>query len=217
MKNIVLIAPPASGKGTQAELIKDKYNIPHISTGDLLRAKALEDNETGRHIKEVQASGGLVDISVTTNLLEERLNRADCDMGYILDGYPRNMEQVKALEDILKTEHKEIGYVIYLKIDKEIALKRTLGRSTCSKCGATYNDNNPERTPKQAGKCDVCGTELIKRSDDNEEAFIKRFDTYMTNTEPVIDYYRNLGLLYEVNGGAEISETFIEIQDIINK
>ena len=178
MKNIIFIAPPAAGKGTQAKMLSEKYNIPHISTGDLLREEAAKSTELGMMIKDIISSGKFVSDQIITSLLEKRLMREDCNNGYILDGYPRNLEQAKIYEDLLKNLNKDLGIVIFFDIDKELAKKRTLSRIVCPECGTSYNLEVTALKPKLEGICDKCNSRLNIRSDDNAESFITRFDTF---------------------------------------
>lgn len=214
MKNIIFIAPPAAGKGTQSTLLKEKYRLAHISTGDLLRSASLEENERGRYIKECLKSGLLVSDEITLELLTERLKQEDCKNGYILDGFPRNLDQAVAYEKLLEDLQIDLGYVIFLSVPKELAEKRILGREICPKCGAVFNDQIEISMPKIAGICDVCGSELTKRKDDNPETFGIRYDTYMEHTKPLIDHYQNLGVLYTVPS-MDKNETFNLIEKII--
>lgn len=199
MKNIIFIAPPAAGKGTMSSMLSEEYNIPHISTGDLLREESLKDTPLGREIKEKIEQGKFVNDEIMTELLINRLTKPDCDNGYILDGYPRNLEQAKIYEDILDKLDKELGLVIYLNIDKNLALKRMSGRVVCSNCGASYNLNNKELAPRKGGICDRCGHTLSARADDNESTFLERFDTYLNKTSELINYYNNKNVLKKVD------------------
>lgn len=212
MKSIIFIAPPAAGKGTQSVLIKDKYGIPHISTGDLLRNEALVDE----HIKSELALGHFIADDITLNLLKKRLQKEDCNNGYILDGFPRNLNQALAYEKILGELNKQLGVIIVLDLDRAIALKRIVGRLSCTTCGAIYNDMLSDMMPKQIGICDKCGSKLSKRSDDNETTFNTRYETYQTQTAPLIDYYQGKHLLYHVNSGISKEYTFAAIEKIIN-
>lgn len=216
MKSIIFIAPPAAGKGTHSMLVKEEYNIPSISTGDLLRAARNEDSLIGEKIRKAQDSGLLVDDDIVIELLKQRLNKEDCYNGYILDGFPRNIEQAKAYDELLQEINKELGFVIYIDVDKELAKKRTLGRLSCSNCGSVYNDMIDESKPKNNGYCDKCNSALSKRSDDNEETFDIRFDTYIEQTKPLIDYYNGKGVLYTVDGSINKFITFEEIKKILN-
>ena len=174
MKNIMFIAPPAAGKGTQAELIVEKYHIPHISTGDILREISKEDSEMGEYVRETLASGQLVKDEITYQLIEDRLKKEDCKNGYIIDGFPRNIDQAYEYDKILERLGYDVGNVILLKIDKKVLEKRITGRRICESCGAIYNINDPKQTPKEESVCDSCGGKLYQRSDDNLESFQTR-------------------------------------------
>lgn len=214
MESIIFIAPPAAGKGTQSKLLCDTYHIPHISTGDLLREASLVDDERGHYISTQMRLGALVSDDIILELLEERLSKEDCNHGYILDGFPRNIEQAIAYEHILERIQKKLGVVILLDVDKELACKRIEGRLSCPKCGSVYNENIEESKPKKEGICDRCGEALIHRHDDNSETFSARYDTYLTKTQPLIDYYDKKGVLYRVHSG-EKDTTFLQIQKIL--
>lgn len=218
MKSIIFIAPPAAGKGTQAKLLAEKYNIPHISTGDLLREETNKSTNLGNKIKDIMASGALVNDEIITELLKQRLKKEDCNNGYILDGYPRNLEQAKIYENLLHEIGKELGIVIFLDIDKELAMKRTLSRIVCSNCGTSYNLIIEDLKPKKENICDKCLQELKVRADDNEETFINRFDTYISKTQSLIDYYKDKNVLkvIEVLENKSALDIFEEIKEIIN-
>lgn len=217
MKSIIFIAPPAAGKGTHSDMLTKKYNLAHISTGDLLRAASNENSERGNYINNIMHTGKLVSDDITLELLRERLLKSDCENGYILDGFPRNIEQAFAYEKILKELNKDLGVVIYLNVDKELCKKRIVGRISCPKCGSVYNSMINESKPMKENICDHCGSVLIKRSDDNEETFDKRFETYMTLTEPLIDHYKKLGILYEINGNEPKDVIFSKIENILSR
>ena len=198
MKNIIFIAPPAAGKGTQAKLLSNKYSIPHISTGELLREESNKTTELGRKIKEIISCGKFVNDEIITSLLKLRLMREDCNNGYILDGYPRNIEQAHIYEDLLKSINKDLGIVIFFDIDKDLAMERTLSRIACPHCGTSYNLLVNELKPKLEGICDKCNSSLEIRSDDTPESFITRFDTYINKTQSLIDYYKEKNVLSEI-------------------
>ena len=160
MKNIIFIAPPAAGKGTQSAILEKKYNLPHISTGDILREEAKKDTELGRYIVEVLSSGGLVKDDVTYTLLQNRLSEDDCKNGYVLDGFPRNIEQAYKYDEILEKLNQQLGYVIKLDIDEETLEKRITGRRICENCKTVYNINSLEEKPKEESICDKCGGRL---------------------------------------------------------
>ncbi len=210
--NIIFIAPPAAGKGTQSKLVSAEYNIPHISTGDLLRDEINSGSELGNRIIDDMNSGVLVSNDVIVRLLRNRISEVDCNNGYILDGFPRNVEQAKIYQDLLNELRIDVGLVIYLDIEKDLALSRSLSRVICSSCGASYNNNVEELRPKLDGICDKCGHALKVRDDDTKEVFLKRFDTFIAETKPLIDYYSSQGMLRDI----KIEEND-SAQDIFNK
>ena len=217
MKNIIFIAPPAAGKGTQSKLVSEEYNIPHISTGDLLREEIAKGTSLGKSIKEDMEKGNLVSDEVITTLLKNRITSDDCKNGYILDGYPRNITQAKIYNELLEELGYDKGVVIFFDIDKERALKRTLSRIICSNCGSSYNLLVEELKPKKENICDRCGTELNTRKDDTEEVFIHRFDTYINSTKDLIDYYSELGLLHKIEVlDKPASVIFEEVKKVLN-
>lgn len=216
MKNIMFIAPPAAGKGTQAELVVEKYHIPHISTGDILREISKESSEIGEYVRETLANGELVKDEITYQLVEDRLKRDDCKNGYIIDGFPRNIDQAEEYDKILKRLGYEVGHVILLNIDKKTLEKRITGRRLCEKCNAIYNINDPKSTPKVESVCDHCGGNLYQRSDDNLESFQNRYHTYEEKTAPIIEHYKKQNVLVEVNGDDSVENIFKQIEKIIN-
>ncbi len=217
MKNIMFIAPPAAGKGTQAELVVEKYGLPHISTGDILREISKEDSEIGNYVKETLASGQLVKDEITYQLIEDRLKKEDCRNGYIIDGFPRNLEQANEYDKILKNLGYEVGNVIYINVDKKVLEKRITGRRICEDCQTIYNINDPNNSPEVESVCDQCGGKLYQRSDDNLEAFETRYQMYQEKTEPIIDYYRKQNVLKEINGDDSVENIFNQIDKIINQ
>ena len=210
MKNIIFIAPPAAGKGTVSARICDKYNIPHISTGDLLRDEIKNSTKLGLEIKDAMARGEFVSDEVITKLLKKRLSSKDCKKGYILDGYPRNVNQAIVYDKLLEELDFDLGKVILLDIDKDVAMQRALSRLVCSKCGLSYNLLNKELSPVKEGICDSCGSPLKSRSDDNEETFINRFNTYMNETFPLVDYYEKKNNLVKINVLIKIQMKFLK-------
>jgi adenylate kinase len=215
MKNIVFIAPLAAGKGTQAQLIKDKYNIPNISIGALLREVAASGTELGNHINELQSKRILVEDDTTLKVLLSRLNQPDCSNGFVLDGFPRSLKQAEMLDEITKGTDKEIKYVIMLDVPREMSLKRTIGRVTCKVCGEIYNEFYDTFTEK--GKCNKCGGDLFKRNDDNEESFNAGYNVYLTQTTAAIDYYKKKGILHVVDASISKEYTFSQIEKVINE
>jgi len=209
MKSVILIAAPAAGKGTEAALLKEQYNMPHISTGDILREKAKEDSELGRDINYKINNGIFVSDELIIEILKDRIMQEDCNNGYILDGFPRNVAQAEAYSLMLKELGKDLGVVVVLDIDKKLAASRIAGRISCPECKEVFNTNNPEMQPKEEGICDKCGSKLVKRADDNEETYIDRYNTYMEKTSPLIDFYEKQGVVYHVdaNNGREYTHS----------
>lgn len=216
MNNIIFIAPPAAGKGTQAELVVEKYNIPHISTGDILREISKEDSEIGSYVFETLASGKLVKDEITYQLIENRLQQKDCQNGFIMDGFPRNIDQAIKFDEILEKINLKIGKVILINIDKIKLEKRITGRRICEDCGSIFNINEPESAPQQESVCDNCGGKLYQRNDDNLESFKTRYKMYEEKTAPIIEYYKNKKILYEVDGNNTVEKVFENIDDIIS-
>ena len=216
MKNIIFVAAPAAGKGTISAKVCTEYNIPHISTGDLLRNEIAASSKIGTEIKSAMARGEFVSDEVITKLLKKRLEAKDCKKGFILDGYPRNISQAKTYDNILKELNYDEGLVVFLDIDKSLAMKRALSRVVCSKCGLSYNLINKEYAPLKEGICDNCGSSLKTRSDDNEESFINRFDTFMKETYPLLEYYENKGNLLKIKvDDITTDDIFDEIKKVI--
>ena len=217
MKNIIFVAPPAAGKGTQSAILKKKYNLVHISTGEILRQEASADSELGRYISEVLASGGLVKNEITYNLISKRLAQKDCQNGYILDGFPRNIEQAYEFDKILKNLNQTLDYVIVLDIKEEVLEKRITGRRICENCNAVYNINTETESPKEESICDKCGGRLYQRNDDNITSFKHRYNLYLEKTKPLLDYYQEKGILYIVNGDDSIENIAKKIDKIIKE
>ena len=215
MKNIMFIAPPAAGKGTQAELVVEKYHIPHISTGDILREISKEDSEIGKYVYETLASGNLVKDEITYQLVEDRLKKDDCKNGFIIDGFPRNLEQAFEYDKILERLGYEVGNVIVINIDKKTLEKRITGRRICENCHTVFNINDEKNSPKEESVCDNCGGKLYQRSDDNLESFQTRYKTYLEKTEPIIAHYKEQNVLSEVNGDDTVENIFAQIDKII--
>ncbi len=217
MKNIIFIAAPGAGKGTQAKLISEEYNIPHISTGDLLRDEIATGSKLGEKIKTIIKTGDFVDDETMIKILRKKLSSKECKKGYILDGYPRNTKQAVMYDELMKDLEIDLGIVIFLDIDKSLALKRTLNRIICPKCGASYNLAISALKPKKENICDYCNHELVLREDDNEEVFNKRFDNYISKTKDLIDYYKNLNVLktIQVSEDKSSNDIFMEIKEYL--
>lgn len=217
MMNIILLAAPAAGKGTLSELLQKKYHIAHISTGDLLREAASLEDELGKKIKDILASGKLVSDEIVYDLLLRRLAQPDCQNGFILDGFPRNVEQAKEYDEILNKLHLSLDYVFLLDVDKNVLESRITGRRLCSKCGAIYNIHVADVKPKHDGICDRCGGALYQRDDDNSESFKVRYETYLEKTSPLIDFYQKRNLLYKIDATKDKNHTFEQVEKILEK
>lgn len=217
MKNIMFIAPPAAGKGTQAELVCSKYKIPHISTGDILRKISKEDSEIGNYVYETLSSGQLVKDEITYQLIEDRLKKEDCRNGFIIDGFPRNLDQAYEYDKILNKLGYEVGNVILINIDKKTLEKRITGRRVCENCKTIYNINDEYNSPEIESVCDKCGGKLYQRSDDNLEAFQTRYEMYQEKTSPIVEHYRQMNVLKEINGNDSVENIFRKIDEIINR
>ena len=215
MKNIIFIAPPASGKGTMSELLIEKYGYTHISTGDILREMAKMDDELGHTIKDLLQKGELIPDDIVYSAVERRLSMKDLDNGYILDGFPRNLSQALEYDKILEKIHRDLGVVIELITDKETLERRITGRRICSECKATYNVLTGVNTPKNEHICDKCGGKLYQREDDNYESFQNRYQTYLDKTLPLVDYYKEKNVLFSVSS-LKPEDTIKEIEAIIN-
>ena len=209
---LILMGPPGAGKGTQAaELIK-KYGIPQISTGDMFRAAVKEGTELGKKAKACMDTGALVPDEVTIGIVKERLSKADCANGFILDGFPRTVEQADALEKILADLGKKLDAVLNIHVPAEDLIERAVGRRICKGCGTTYHVKfNPS---KSEGKCDNCGGELYQRADDNAETMKNRLSVYENSTRPLIEYYKKAGVYHEIDGRqaiAKVTEDLIKV------
>lgn len=215
MKSIILIAAPSAGKGTEAALLKKEYGIPHISTGDILREKANEDSELGRDIKYKIDNGIFVSQDIILDILKSRIQKEDCDNGYILDGFPRDIAQAESYQKILDELGKDIGVVIVLDVSLDTTLKRIRGRIVCPKCKRVYNTNTEEIKPKVEGICDDCKEELVKRVDDNENTYMDRYNTYIEKTAPLIEYYEKQNIVYHVDGNISIDYTHKQVKEIL--
>jgi adenylate kinase len=211
--NLILLGPPGAGKGTQAKLLCNKYNIPQISTGDILRSAVREQTVMGIKAKQFMDGGSLVPDEVVVGIVEERLQKPDCDKGFILDGFPRTIPQADALKQTLKNLGKDIDYVISITVNNDELLNRITGRRTCTKCGKGYHVTFDP--PKLAGVCDVCGAELYQRDDDKEDTIRHRLQVYDQQTEPLITYYGKESLLRTVIGMGSIENIQNGIIDIL--
>lgn len=213
MHNFILLGPPGAGKGTQAKILIKKYGIPQISTGDILRVAVKEQSPMGLKAKRYMDEGSLVPDDVVIGIVEERLSKADCGSGFILDGFPRNVEQADALKKVLVGLGKSIQHVISITVDQDELLKRITGRRTCRACGKGYHIAFDP--PLAAGVCDECGGELYQRDDDREDTIKKRLDVYGQQTAPLIAYYEKDSLLRCVFGTGSIDDIQSEIVGIV--
>ena len=202
--NIIFLGPPGAGKGTQAEVLTEKFNIPHISTGDMFRAAVKEGTELGKKAKECMDKGQLVPDEVTIGIVKERLSKDDCKKGFLLDGFPRTVEQADALTKILEELKLPNIRVLNINVPKEELVERAVGRRICKGCGKTYHLKfNP---PKKENVCDACGKELYQRADDTAETMNERIGVYEASTKPLIEYYKKMGVYEEVDGKLSIEK-----------
>lgn len=212
---LILLGPPGAGKGTQAKMLMDRYGIPQISTGDILRAAVKAGTPMGLRAKSFMDAGGLVPDDVVVGIVRERIQEDDCKAGFILDGFPRTVPQADALAEALTALGRPLDAVVSLAVDVEALVERLTGRRTCRDCGLGYHVTFA--APKAAGICDACGGELVQRDDDREETIRRRLDVYNEQTSPLIDYYRKSGLLSEVDGMLSMDAVQDEILAILRK
>ncbi len=213
MIRIVLLGPPGSGKGTQASALQQRRGIAHTASGDLLRANVRDDTALGRKAKPYMDRGELVPDELILDMMADRLSQPDTLQGYVLDGFPRTVAQAEALEKRLGELEQELDAVIYLRVPEAEILRRLGGRRTCPQCNAVYHiDTMP---PKQEGICDKCGAGLVQRDDEKPEVVRKRLEVYAAQTQPLLDYYRERGLLREVCGTIGVDNVIREIEEIV--
>ncbi len=215
-KELIFMGPPASGKGTQTKKLAAETGFVHVDTGSLLREAMAKGTEAGKIAKDYVEKGALVPVEVVAQIIKDRLKQDDVQKGFILDGFPRSIEQAEMLDDMLKEidEGKEVQTkVIYFEIPIENLMERIIYRRSCPKCGAIYNLKT--MPIKQEGICDACGSELVQRKDDTEEIAKKRFDTYFEQTAPLIDFYTNRGLLVKLDATGSIDEIYNKLKEVI--
>ena len=211
--NILIMGAPGTGKGTMSQLIKEHYDVVHVSTGDMLRQAVENKTALGLKVQEYMSAGALVPDEVIHNIILERLAKDDIKKGFLFDGYPRTVKQAIDLDEILGKLNMNIDFIINLDVDVEILKERITGRRTCRNCKEIYHIKN--MPPKVEGTCDLCGGELITREDDTLEALMNRLDEYYASTKPVIDYYEKTGLVHNIDGGRDANEVFEDIKAIL--
>lgn len=210
---IILMGPPGAGKGTQAEKLVKLYQIPHISTGDMFRKAQKDGTELGLKAKEYMEQGQLVPDEVTVGIVRERLAEADCKDGFLLDGFPRTVQQADALDGILKDLGMALDRVINIEVDKAFLVDRLTGRRVCRTCGATFHVVN--KAPKVEGVCDKCGGELYQRNDDKIETVSNRLDVYAAQTAPLIEYYQSKGVMSSIDGSKSMEDVLADIRSAL--
>ncbi len=211
---LVFLGPPGAGKGTHAKILSERYQIPHISTGDILRSKIKDGSEIGKKAKQFMESGGLVPDEVVIDMVTERLQEPDTKKGFLLDGFPRTLNQAKAFDLALSQLEMKLDSVLYFKASLETLLMRLTGRRVCSQCGATYHVKN--LPPKKEGFCDFCeNTEIIQRKDDNEDTIKNRLDVYDKDTAPLINFYKSLDVLSDMNADLDVEELDIDLEKVL--
>ena len=209
--NLILLGPPGAGKGTQAAKIIEKYNIPHISTGDIFRENIKNGTELGKKAQEYMNAGQLVPDELVVEIATDRLTKDDCKDGFLLDGFPRTVFQAEKLDEFLASKGRKIEHVLNIEVGRDDLMARLTGRRVCKSCGASFHVVNIP--PKQEGICDNCGSELVQRADDNEETASNRIEVYNRETKPLIDYYEKAGNIVNIDGGKAAEEVFAAIAD----
>jgi len=212
---LLIIGAPGAGKGTQAEYIKTHYKIPHISTGDMFRKFIADNTELGNLAKGYIEQGNLVPDSATNLMVKARLSWSDCRRGFLLDGYPRNLEQASALDEMMKENGWTLNAVIKIEVDPAVILRRIVGRRMCRVCGKLYHVEN--MPPKKEGVCDICGGALYQRKDDEESTVMHRLNVYNAQTAPILEYYQAKGLVHVVDGHGKPLGTFQEVLEILGE
>lgn len=211
--NLILLGPPGAGKGTQAAKITEKYDIPQISTGDIFRDHIKSGTDLGQKAQEYMNRGELVPDFLVIAIALERLEEPDCENGFLLDGFPRTIEQAKALDEYLAKNHKKIDHVLYVFAEPELIMKRMAGRVVCRNCGASYH--TVTLPPNQEGICDLCGGELFHREDDKPETVKNRMEVYQAQTRPLIEYYKEAGTLAPLDGIQDVDVLFAQIEELL--
>ena len=212
---IVMLGAPGAGKGTQAKKIADRYQIPHISTGDIFRSNIKNGTELGMKAKAYMDAGNLVPDSLTLELVVDRLNQTDCKNGYVFDGFPRTIPQAEALTGALAAKGEKVDFAIDIEVPDDEIVKRMSGRRACIKCGATYHILF--NAPQEDGICDRCGSELTMREDDRPSTVLNRLSIYHKQTQPLIDYYEEKGCLAQFDGTKDVEEVFRDILEVLGE
>ncbi len=208
--NLIILGAPGSGKGTSATVLREKYDLAHISTGDIFRSNIKNGTPLGVEAKSYIDKGALVPDSLTVSMVEDRLSQDDCKKGYILDGFPRTLAQAEALDEMLAKNGDKIDAVLSIVVGDEIIKDRVSGRRVCEKCGASFNVKF--KPTKAEGVCDLCGGKVVQRADDNEETVANRLKTYYENTQPLIDFYEKKGLIVEGDNGKDSDTCIAQIE-----
>jgi adenylate kinase len=211
---IVLLGPPGAGKGTQAKLLSEHFNLPHISTGDLLREAIREKTELGEKVKQFMEKGDLVPDDLVVELVKQRMLKPDTDRGFILDGFPRNVKQAEILDKILRDKNKVLDKVIYLEANDKVIIQRLSGRRICSKCQTNFHLTN--MPPKKDGICDVCGAKLYQRPDDSKEAIKNRIKVYIEKTKGLVKYYLEQNKLLKIDANFEAPIVFERLKPLLS-
>jgi len=210
---LILLGPPGAGKGTQAKMLKEKFQIPQISTGDILRQAVKDNNELGIKARSFMDAGQLVPDDVVVGLIKERIKQADCETGFILDGFPRTIVQAEKLSETLTEMSLKVDRVVDLEVNAEEVISRLAGRSTCPDCGGMFHEKSCP--PKVSGICDGCGGVLAQRQDDNEETILKRLEVYKESTAPLKEFYKNQGNLKSVTASGSVEEIFSRVLEMV--
>lgn len=208
-----MLGPPGAGKGTQAKLISGKYSIPHISTGDIFRKNISNKTPLGMEAKSYMDKGQLVPDELTIEIVKDRLSEEDCKNGFLLDGFPRTVNQAEALDEFLKSKNSKTDAALLIDVPQELILERMTGRRVCEECGASYHIKFV--TPKTEGVCDICGGKLVQRKDDTKETVLERLEVYSNQTQPLIEYYKNKDVLFSLDGTKEKNEVFENISNVL--